>query len=80
MFVDSFNKVRVGDTNDDIEKLLKATFVHESDENYPKDALHKYAESKPATKRNDAVLNDLLGELYIIEDHDKIQIIVNSQW
>ena len=66
------NEVRVGNIDDDVEKLLKATFIHESDENYPKDALHMYAENEPAMKRNDAVLNNLPGKLYPIEADDKI--------
>ena len=61
------NKVRVGSIDDDVEKLLKAKFIHESDENYAKEALHMYTENKPAMKRNDAVVNDLLGELFTIE-------------
>ena len=31
-----------------------------------------YAENEPAMKRNDAVLNDLPGELYIIEAYQNI--------
>ena len=72
LFVDLLNKVRVSDTDDDAEKLLKARFLHESDENYPNDALHMYAKNKLAMKRNDAVLNDSPGELYTQEAHDKI--------
>ena len=32
---DLLNKARVGKINDDVEKLLKARFIYESDENYP---------------------------------------------
>ena len=71
LFVELLNKVRVGKIDDDVEKLLKARFIHESDKNYPKDALHMYAENGPALKRND-VLNDLPGALYTIEADDKI--------
>ena len=46
--------------------------MHEPDGNYPKDVLHMYAENEPAIKRNDAILNDLPGELYAIESDDKI--------
>ena len=67
-----FNNVQVGKIDDDVEKLLKARFIHESDENYPKDALHMYAENEPAMKRNDVALNDVPGELYTIEADDKI--------
>ena len=45
LFIDLLNKVRVGNIDDDVEKLLKTTFIHESNENYPKDALQMYAEN-----------------------------------
>ena len=70
VFIDFLNKVRDGNIDDDAEKLLKARFI--SDENYPKDALHMYAENEPAMERNEAVLNDLPGELYIVEADDKV--------
>ena len=57
------NKFRVGNIDDDEEKLLKARFMYESDENYPKDTMRMYAENEPAMKRNKAVLNDLPGEV-----------------
>ena len=66
------NKVRVGNIDNDVENLLKAKFIRESDENYPKDALHMYAENEPAMKRNETVLNDLPGQLYKIEATGKI--------
>ena len=66
VFVDLLNKVWVGNIDDDAENLLKARFIHGSDENYPKDALHSYAENKPAIKRNETILNELPGELYTI--------------
>ena len=72
LFVDLLNKVRVRNIDDGVEKLLKTRFKHVSDYNYPKHALHLYAENEPAMKRNDAVLNDFLGELYTIEAPDKI--------
>ena len=66
VFVDLLNKVWVGNIDDDAENLLKARFIHGSDENHPKDALHSYAENKPAIKRNETILNELPGELYTI--------------
>ena len=57
-FIDMLNKV--GNVDDDVEQLLRARFVCDSDENYyPKDALHKYAENEPAIGRNEAVLSNL---------------------
>ena len=65
------NKVRVGNI-DDVQKLLKARFKHESDKNYPEDALHMYAKIERAMNRNEAILNDLLGVLYTLDANDKI--------
>ena len=39
-----------------------------------------YAENEPVTKRNDAVLNDLPGEVYTIEVMTKFQVILNTHW
>ena len=61
------NKVCVGNIDDEVENLLKSRFTQKSDENYPKDALHMYAENEPAMKRNEGVLNELPGKLYTIE-------------
>ena len=72
LFIDLLNKARVGNIDDDVEKLLKARFIHEYGENYSKDAWHMIAENEPAMKRNEAVLSDLPGELYTIEANDKI--------
>ena len=59
LFIDLLNKVRVGNINNDVGKLLKATFIHEPDKNYPKGALHIYAGNDPSVERNEVVLNDL---------------------
>ena len=72
LFIDLLNKVRVGNIDDDVENLLKTRFLRTSDENYPKDALHMYPDNEPAMKRNEAVLNELLGELYTMVANDKI--------
>lgn len=66
------NKVWVGNIDHDVEKLLKARTIHESNENYPGDALYIYAENEPAGKTNEAVLRDLPGNIYTIEASDKI--------
>ena len=67
-----FDKVRVGNIDDGIEKSLKTRFIYESDENSPKDALHIYAVTGPAAKRNETVLYDLSDALYTIEANVKI--------
>ena len=72
LFICLLNKVRVGNINDNVEKLLKEKLMHESDENYPRYSLHMYSENKSAVKINEAVLNDLHGDLYTVEANDKI--------
>ena len=72
IFIDFLNKVRVGNIDDDVENLFMVRFIRESDGSYPKKSLHMYAENEPAMKRNEAVLNELPGEPYIIEAKDKI--------
>ena len=55
LFIDLLNNVRVVDIDDDVENLLTARFICESDENYPKGALHMYTEKEPAMLRNEAI-------------------------
>ena len=50
--IDLLNKVQIGNIDDNVEKLNKARFMHESDQNYPKDALHMFAENETAMKSN----------------------------
>ena len=39
---------------------------------FVKDGLHMYAENEPVRKRNEAVLNDLPGELFTLEANGKV--------
>ena len=72
LFNDLLFKVPGGNSDSRAKNLLKARFIHESDENYPKNALLMYTKSQPAVKRNKAVINSLPGELYTIETNIKI--------
>ena len=67
--VKQHDKVQVGNIDDDIEKLLRARFIDESDENYPKDVLHMYAENEPAMKLDiqDRLINCQTGTISHIE-------------
>ena len=64
---------KLSGTIDDVEKVHKTRFIHESNENYPKVVLHVYPENEHDIKRNEAVLNDLPGERHTIEPNDKIR-------
>ena len=50
LFIQLLKKVWVGNIDDDVEKLVKASFILESDENYPIDVFNMYAENDPAMK------------------------------
>ena len=69
LFIDLPNKVKVGNIDGNVGKLLKSRFIHQFDENCPKDTLRMYAENEPAMKRNEDVLKDLP---YTVEASDKI--------
>ena len=71
LFMDLLNKVR--NIDDDVENVLKARFIRESDESYSKGTFHMLSENEPAVKKNEAVLNDVPGQLYTIEAYSKIQ-------
>ena len=51
--------------DDDVKKILKAKFIHHSDEDYTKYVLHVLAEYE-------AALNDLPAELYTTEANGRI--------
>ena len=72
MFINSLNKVPVGNIDDYLEYLHKAKFTRKSDENCPKDILHMNAENKPPMKKNETFPIDLPGELQTIEANGKI--------
>lgn len=49
--------------------LLKARFIDQSYKNYSHDALHIHAKTTPIVLRNQNVLNNLPGEVYLIESN-----------
>ena len=51
LFIDLRNNVRVGSTGDNVENLLRARFIRESNEIHPKDVLHMHAENEPTMNR-----------------------------
>ena len=58
--------------DEDVEKLLKVRFIHESDKNYSKNDLQMHVENELAIKKNYAVLNGLLSQVYTIEADNKV--------
>ena len=83
LFFDLLNKVRVGNVNNDVERLQyykKNLFMNLMNTMQAMPCTCIYAENESSMKNNDLVLNDLLGEVYTIEADEKFQIIVNTYW
>ena len=71
-FIDVLNKIRVGDVDSNIVKVLKSRFVNLDDHNYPKQVLHIFAENGPVSAHNLMTLNKLPGDLVAIPAMDTI--------
>ena len=68
----------VGEINGTVGNNLKARFVNESDSDYPRNTLHMYAQNQPTILRNQIILDDLPGEIYSVEAHDReLQVIAS---
>ena len=70
-FTDILNRVRIGNlTENDKEQLLKRR-TEKSDENYPCDVLHIWAEKKPVAEYNQQMLMSLDSPLVTLVAQDK---------
>ena len=70
-FTDILNRVRIGNLDEnDIEQLLKRR-IEKSDENYPCDVLHIWAENKPAAEYNQQMLMSLDSPLVTLVAQDE---------
>ena len=63
-FIDLFNKIRVGNVDENAQKHIRERFVEESDTNYRENALHMFAENYATVKHNRKMLDKLLGKIY----------------
>ena len=43
-FINFLNKIRIGDTDADVQQKLKVRFVNETADNYPQNAVHMFTE------------------------------------
>ena len=71
-FVDLLNHVRVAEISLEDEQLLKSRFVDKNSSEYPIDALHLFAENKPVSNHNQAMLDKLEGTLFVLESLDEL--------
>ena len=66
------NKVRVGTLDSESENIIKSRFLSTDDPTFPKEAIHIFAENKPASCHNQGMLNQLNSPFYRIEALDEI--------
>ncbi|XP_057302735.1 ATP-dependent DNA helicase PIF1-like [Hydractinia symbiolongicarpus] len=66
------NNIRVGNLEKQHEDLLNSKFIFQNNPNYPKDAIHIFAENQPASEHNKKMLNSTASDEINIEDIDKI--------
>lgn len=70
--IDLLNNIRTGNLEPRHEELLKSKFISPEDLNYPKDAIHIFAENQPASEHNRNMLNSIKLVEINIEAVDKI--------
>ena len=63
MFVNLLNKIRKGETDQNVEHIIKSRFIDKNEPHYPSDVLHIYAENALVTRHNNNQLKQMLGEL-----------------
>ena len=60
-FIYLLNQIRVGNIDESSEMIIQSRFIDGEDSNYPKQALHIFAENAPVSTHNDTMLNQLSG-------------------
>ena len=70
-FTEILNRIRLGQlTKDDREKLC-TRIIKKSDDNYPYNALHIWAENEPVDKYNESKLKMIKKPLVTLNAHDQ---------
>ena len=57
-----------------IWSFWKQDLIDQSDKNYPHDALLMFTENAPTVLKNQAVPNNVIGEVYSKEANDKLKV------
>ena len=71
-FIDLLNNIRVANLTSNDEKLLKSRFISKDHADYPREAIHLYAENKPAAAHNEMMLENVEGAAVIINAMDDL--------
>ena len=71
VFIDILNHIRVGIIDENDMAILKQRIINEDHPDYPKDAIHLWAENKPVDDHNRMKLNELPGEEIEVDAKNK---------
>ena len=69
-FIDLVNQIRVGHIDESSEMMIQSRYIDSEDSNYPRQALHIFAENALVSARNNSMLNQLAGLPIEIETRD----------
>ena len=71
-FAHLLNRLRLNEMTEEDKEKLQTRIVDRDSDDYPKDALHLFAENKFVNEHNNKVLNKMSGEKTVIPSHDSV--------
>ena len=71
-FAQLLNRLRLNKMTIEDKQKLQTLVVDRDTADYPKDAVHLFAENFYVSKRNDNILSQLSGEKVVIHCHDSV--------
>ena len=71
-FIDLLNNVRIGELSDNDVDVFSSRVIDKTDENYPVDDLHIFAENEPARLHNQTMLEMINQTVITVEAIDQI--------
>ena len=71
-FIDLLNNVRIGELSESDINVLGSRVIDKTDDNYPVDALHFFAENEPARVHNQTMLELIDQTILTIEAIDQV--------
>ena len=78
-FTQLLNRLRTASPTEDDIKCIQSTSITPSDDNYPYDALHIWAENAPVTEHNNRYLQQIPSPLFVLKAIDQYPQNVTRQ-
>ena len=76
-FIDLLNKIRVGNVDENAQKLIRERFIEESDTNYRENALHVFAKNYATVKHNRKMLDKFPDKMYNPADCKYLETLIS---